>query len=44
MVWTWLAVLGLACLVAAAAVAGGLAGGLFAAGVSCLLVAWDGRR
>lgn len=44
MVWTWLAALGLGCLVAAAAVSLGLGGGLFAAGVALLVVAWDGRH
>ena len=43
-VWTALAVAGIACIVAAAVVAFGLAAGLAVLGVALLLVAIDGRR
>lgn len=44
MVWTFLAVLGIACLVAAALLVGGPAAGLLVAGVALLGAAFDGRR
>ena len=44
MIWTALAVAGIACLVAAAALAFGIAAGLGMLGVALLLVAVDGRR
>lgn len=42
--WTALAVVGIACLVAAAALAFGIAAGLGVLGLALLLVAVDGRR
>ena len=44
MVWSVLAVIGIACLVAAAFLLGGPAWALLVAGVALLLVAVDGRR
>lgn len=44
MVWTVLAVIGIACLVGAAFLLGGPAWALMVAGVALLLVAVDGRR
>ncbi len=44
MLWTALAVVGIACLVAAAVLAFGVAAGLAVLGVALLLVAVDGRR
>ena len=44
MVWTILGMLGIACIVAAAVLAFGLAAGLATAGMALLLAAIDGRR
>jgi hypothetical protein len=43
-IWTALAVAGIACLVAAAALGFGIAAGVAVLGIALLLVAIDGRR